>query len=124
MKEIISPGTPVAGPYSPGVKIGNTLYISGQGWPQASSDIYDQTYNILNNIKKIVITAGGKVSNVVNTTVYLKYMNDFSKMNNAYKKFFEENNVTKDFPARATVEIANFPIPAMLIEISAIVVLD
>ena len=62
MKEVINPGTPVAGPYSPGIKSGNNLFISGQGWPQESSDISEQTYQTLNNIKKIINTAGGIVS--------------------------------------------------------------
>jgi len=124
MKEIINPGTPVAGPYSPGIKIGNTLYISGQGWAQADADIAEQTYHTLNNIKKILTTAGAKVSDIVNTTVYLKNMSTFSEMNNSYKKFFEENGVEKAFPARATVEVANLPISTMLIEISAIAILE
>jgi 2-iminobutanoate/2-iminopropanoate deaminase len=124
MKEIINPGTPVAGPYSPGIKIGNTLYISGQGWAQTSADIAEQTYQTLNNIKKILNVAGCKVSDIVNTTVYLKKMTDFSEMNKIYMKFFEENGVKEGFPARATVEVANLPISTMLIEISAIAILE
>jgi 2-iminobutanoate/2-iminopropanoate deaminase len=124
MKEIINPGTPVAGPYSPGIKIGNTLYISGQGWAQVSADIAEQTYQTLNNIKKILNAAGCKVSDIVNTIVYLKKMTDFSEMNKTYMKFFEENGVKVGFPARATIEVANLPISTMLIEISAIAILE
>lgn len=124
MKEIINPGTPVAGPYSPGIKSGNNLFISGQGWPQKSSDISEQTYQTLNNIKKIINTAGGKVSDIVAITVYLKHMEDFKEMNAAYEKFFVDNNVTEGFPSRTTVEVSNLPRPAMLVEINAFAVLE
>lgn len=124
MKEIINPGTPVAGPYSPGIKSGNSIFISGQGWPQASSDISEQTYQTLNNIKKIVNTVGGKVSNIVATTVYLKHMEDFEEMNAAYEKFFKDNNVTEGFPSRTTVEVSNLPKPSMLVEINAVAILE
>jgi 2-iminobutanoate/2-iminopropanoate deaminase len=124
MKEVINPGTPVAGPYSPGIKSGNNLFISGQGWPQESSDISEQTYQTLNNIKKIINTAGGKVSDIVATTVYLKHIEDFKEMNAAYEKFFVDNNVTEGFPSRTTVEVSNLPRSTMLIEINAIAVLE
>jgi 2-iminobutanoate/2-iminopropanoate deaminase len=123
MKEVINPGTAVAGPYSPGIRSGNTLYISGHGWPQTSSDISEQTYQTLDSIKRIIINAGGEVSDIVNTTVFLRNMADFNRMNNAYKNFFEQNNVTKAFPTRTTVEVSNLPLPEMLIEINAVAVL-
>jgi 2-iminobutanoate/2-iminopropanoate deaminase len=96
--EIINPGTPVAGPYNPGIKVA-----------------------ALTNIKKIVEAAGGKISNVVNTTVFLKNMQEFKEMNSAYKSFFNDNGVSEFYPARATVEVSNLPLASMLIEISAIV---
>ncbi|MFX0020018.1 MAG: RidA family protein, partial [Promethearchaeota archaeon] len=119
----INPGTPVAGPYTPGIKTGNLLFISGQGTAQGTTDIKDQTYTALDNIKKIVETAGGKVANIVNTTVFLRNMEDFGKMNRTYEKFFNDNGVTEIYPARATVEVSNLPLTSMLIEISAIAVL-
>jgi 2-iminobutanoate/2-iminopropanoate deaminase len=121
--EIINPGTPVAGPYSPGVKIGNLLFISGQGPAQGTIDIKEQTYSTLGNIKKIVEAARGKVSNIVNTTVFLKDMKDFGKMNREYKRFFEDNGISEKFPARTTIEVSNLPLETMLIEINAIAVL-
>jgi len=124
MKEVINPGTPVVGPYSPGIKVGNVLYISGQGWPEESSDISEQTYQALNNIKKILITAKGKVSHIIATTVYLKNMGDFVEMNVAYKKFFEDNGVNEGFPSRTTVEVSNLPIPTMKVEINATAILE
>ncbi len=121
--EIINPGTPVAGPYNPGIKVGNLLFVSGQGWAQPATDIKEQTLATLTNIKKIVEAAECKISNIVNTTVYLKNIKEFSDMNSVYKKFFNDNGVSEFYPARATVEVSNLPLASMLIEISAIVAL-
>ncbi|TKJ21869.1 MAG: reactive intermediate/imine deaminase [Promethearchaeota archaeon Loki_b31] len=121
--EIINPGTPVAGPYSPGIKAGNLLFVSGQGSAQPATDIKEQTLAVLTNIKKIVEATGGKISNIVNTTVFLKNIKEFSEMNSVYKKFFNDNGVSEFYPARATVEVSNLPLASMLIEISAIVAL-
>ncbi len=120
--KVINPGTPVAGPYNPGIKSGNLLFISGQGSAQSEEDIKEQTLNTLNKIKIIVEAGGGKISNIVNTTVFLKNINEFSEMNTVYKKFFNDNGVSESYPSRATVEVSNLPLPSMLIEISAIAV--
>ena len=119
----VNPGTPVAGPYSPGIKVGNLIFVSGQGSKPGDDDIRSQTLTVLENIKAIVEEAGGKVENIVKTTVYLKNIKDFGKMNRVYKKFFTENGVTENFPARSTMEVANLPEPIMLIEIDAIAAL-
>lgn len=121
--EIINPGTPVAGPYNPGIKVGNLLFISGQGPAPGMDNIKDQTVSELENIKKIVEAAGGKVSNLVKLTVFMKNIKDFGKMNRTYKKFFEENGVSENFPTRTTVEVSNFAAGGMLIEIDAIAAL-
>jgi len=121
--EMINPGTPVAGSYSPGIKAGNFLFISGQGSAQSKEDIKEQTLTTLNKIKTIVEAGGGKISNIVKATVYLKNINDFSEMNSVYKKFFNDNGVSESYPSRAALEVSNLPLPSMLIEISAIAVL-
>jgi 2-iminobutanoate/2-iminopropanoate deaminase len=121
--EMINPGTPVAGPYNPGIKAGNLIFISGQGSAQSDEDIKEQTLSTLNKIKKIVETGGGKVSNIVKTTVFLKNISEFSEMNGVYEKFFNDNGVSKAYPSRATVETSNLPLPSMKVEISAIAVL-
>ena len=121
--EMINPGTPVAGPYNPGIKSGNFLFISGQGSAQSKEDIKEQTLTTLNKIKTIVEVGGGKISNIVRATVYLKNINDFSEMNSVYKKFFNDNGVSESYPSRAALEVSNLPLPNMLIEISAIAVL-
>lgn len=121
--ERINPGTPVAGPYTPAIKAGNLIFVSGQGPAPGTTDIKDQTQTALENIKKILEAANASVSNIVKTTVFLKDMNDFGKMNRAYKKFFDDNGVEGTFPTRTTVEISNLPVATMLIEIDAIAVL-
>ena len=119
----INPGTPVAGPYTPCVKAGNILFISGQGPKRGTTTIEEQTYSTLENIKTILEAAGGKVKDIVNTTVFLKDIKDFDKMNGTYKKFFNDNEAEESYPARATVEVSNLPVAGMLIEINAIAVL-
>ena len=121
--EIINPGIPVAGPYNPGIKVGNMVFISGQGPAQGMDNIKDQTRSELENIKKIVEAAGGKVSNLVKLTVFMTNIKDFGKMNKTYKNFFEDNGVTENFPTRTTVEISNFAAAGMQIEIDAIAVI-
>ena len=121
--EMINPGIPVAGPYNPVIKAGNLLFVSGQGSAQSEEDIKAQTLTTLNKIKKIVEAGGGKISNIVNTTVFLRNNSEFGEMNAVYKKFFNDNGVSEAYPSRATVEVSNLPLASMLIEISAIVVL-
>ncbi len=121
--EIINPGTPVAGPYNPGIKVGNLIFISGQGPTQGMNNIKDQTQSELENIKKIVEAAGAKVSDIVKVTVFMTDIKDFGKMNRTYKKFFEENGISENFPTRTTVEVSNFAAAGMLIEIDAIAAL-
>ena len=121
--EMINPGIPVAGPYNPGIKSGNFLFISGQGSAQSKEDIKEQTLTTLNKIKTIVEAGGGKISNIVKATVYLKNIKDFNEMNTVYKKFFNDNGVSESYPSRAALEVSNLPLSSMLIEISAIAVL-
>jgi 2-iminobutanoate/2-iminopropanoate deaminase len=115
--EKINPGTPVAGPYSPGIKVGNLLFISGQGPAPGTDDIKDQTLTTLENVKKIVEATGGKVSDIV------KDIKEFGKMNRIYQKFFDDNGVDGKYPARTTIEVSNLPVSSMLIEINAVAVL-
>ncbi|MHA1292060.1 MAG: RidA family protein [Promethearchaeota archaeon] len=121
--EKINPGTPVAGPYSPAIKVGNLVFISGQGPAPGTSDIKEQTQSVLENIKTIIEAAGGNVSNIVKTTVYLKDMKNFGKMNRTYKKFFNDNGVNENYPARSTLEVSDLPVGTMLLEIDAIAML-
>ena len=94
-KEVIvaENGIPPVGPYSPGIKIGNWLFISGQGpldpeTKKMPDEFKDQVKAVMENIKGIVEAAGGTMDNLVKTTVFLKDMNKFNKMNRVYKKYF------------------------------------
>jgi len=122
MKESISSKDAPApiGPYSPGVKVGGWLFLAGQTAidPKtnqlATGSIEEQTKQTLENLNAVLQAAGMTMENVVSTTVYLKDINDFSKMNAVYATFFKDKP-----PARATVQVAKLPRDA-LVEISAI----
>lgn len=109
------------GPYSPAVHLGNFLFVSGQiGINQQtgvleSKDIETETRQALDNLMMIVRSAGFDSSDIVSTTIYLREMNDYAKMNLIYGGYFEEGK----FPARATVQVVALPREAR-IEISAI----
>ncbi len=122
MKKIIStskaPGA--IGPYSQGVKDGQMMFISGQlpidvETNQMEQGIVAQTNRSLSNAKAIVEQAGLTMKNVVKATVFLSDMNNFSKMNEVYKTYFDG-----EFPARSAVEVARLPKDA-LVEIELIV---
>ena len=121
MKEIIkTEKAPAAiGPYSQAVRVGNTLYVSGQipidpKTGNIEGCIKCQTKQSLTNIKNILEAAGLTMANVVKTTVLLQSIDDFTKMNEVYSTFFEG-----DYPARAAFEVAALPKGA-LVEIEAI----
>ncbi len=124
MKTIISTNNaPKAiGPYSQAVEANGMLFISGQipVDPQTGQivqgGIEAQTRQVLNNIKAILEAAGYGLNNVVKTTVYLKDLNDFAKMNQVYATFFDSQP-----PARAAFQVARLPLD-VLIEIEAIAI--
>lgn len=97
------------GPYSQAVKAGPFLFASGQiplrpDGSLVEGDIVAQTHQVLSNIKGVIEEAGGSLSNIVKTTVFIKDMNDFAKMNEVYGQYFGEHK-----PARSTVEVARLP---------------
>src|SRR5262245_37433211 len=108
---ISSPGAPKAiGPYSPAVRAGQLLFVSGQvALDPATGNlvpggIADQTRRALDNIGELLLAAGRSFGDVVRTTVYLADMNDFAEMNGVYGEYFAE-----PYPARATVQVARLP---------------
>jgi 2-iminobutanoate/2-iminopropanoate deaminase len=110
----------VIGPYSPAVRVGNFLFVSGQigllpTGELAGDDIERQTRQALENLMSILQQAGYDSSHVIQCTVFLKDINDFPKMNLIYGGYFEE----RKYPARATVEVSNLPRKAK-VEIAAI----
>jgi len=115
------PSQDVIGPYSPAVKAGPMLFVSGQIGldPQTGQfpgeDIESQTRQTLTNLMAVLTRAGFDSSDVVQCTVFLKDIRDFQKMNLIYGGYFAENQ----YPTRSTVEASNLPRNAK-IEISAI----
>ena len=80
----------------------------------ANASIEDQTRLVLENLKAVLAADGLTMDDIVSTTVFLKDMNEFTKMNDVYATFFKDKP-----PARATIEVARLPRDAK-IQISAI----
>lgn len=123
MKKIITSQNAPApiGPYSHGVLHGNMLFVSGQvgKHPQTGeipADLPGQAKQVMSNINGILLDAGMNFSNVVKTTIFLKDLNDFAKVNEIYGSNFDN-----DFPARETVEVSRLPLD-VLVEISVIAI--
>ena len=111
MKESIFPPKPkVGGPYSPAVRAGGFVYLSGQiaadpdTGDLTGGDVQAQCARVFENHKLVLDACGLTLEDVVKANVYLKDMNDFAKMNEAYASFF-----TGHPPARTTVEVARLP---------------
>ena len=119
-RAINPPGTAEGLPFSNGILAGNTLYVAGQeGLDEGKlrpGGIGPETQAALENIKKIVESAGLQMEDVVSVNVYLADMADFAEMNKVYKTFFPAPR-----PARATVQVAGLVNHAR-IEITAIAV--
>ena len=115
--------TQVIGPYSPAVRSGPFLFVSGQigidpvTTNLVSEDLEVQTRQALTNLAHVLHEAGYDSAQVVQCTVYLKDMKDFQKMNLIYGGFFVEGR----YPARTTVEVASLPKNAK-VEIAAIAI--
>ncbi len=118
---ITTPGAPGAiGPYSQGIRAGNLVFVSGQTPLDPDNGtipegITAQTERGLMNVQAIVEAAGCSMDDVVEVSVFLKDMNDFSAMNEVYKGFFDS-----PYPARAAVEVSRLPLD-VLVEIKATV---
>jgi 2-iminobutanoate/2-iminopropanoate deaminase len=115
-------GAPAIGPYSPAVRAGNLLFLSGQipldpaTGQLVGGDIRAQTERVMQNLGELLKAGGADFGNVVRTTIFLADMNDFAVVNEVYAGFFSE-----PFPARATVQVARLP-KDVRVEIDAIAV--
>ena len=98
------------GPYSIGVIAGHMIYSSGQiGLDPVSQTLVEggieaETRQALENIKYVLEDSGSGLEKVVKTTVFLKDMNDFARMNGVYGEYFQENP-----PARTTISVVALP---------------
>lgn len=106
------------GPYSQAVRVGETLYASGQvGLDPVSGQIVEggveaQTVRVFENIKAVLAEAGLGFEHVVKTTVFLKNMGDFAAMNAIYAKYLAPEGVVP--PARSTIAVAALPKNALV----------
>ena len=121
---VAAPGAPKAiGPYSPAIRAGNLLFVSGQialdpaTGSLVAGDIAAQTEQVMRNIGALLAAAGAGFEHVARTTVFLLDMNDFAAMNEVYARF-----VVDPPPARATVQVARLP-RDVKVEIDVIAVL-
>src|SRR5262245_62717001 len=114
--------TPV-GPYSPGIVVGNLVFVSGQagrepGTGRLAPDVTAQTEQVLKNIATILEAAGSGLQHVVRCGVFLVDMKEFPKMNEVYARAFGTHR-----PARTTVEVSGLPGDGLLVEIVAVAVI-
>ncbi|MDF2504743.1 RidA family protein [Clostridium sp.] len=121
MKKIIfTEEAPAAiGPYSQAIEVNEMVYTSGQlpidyKTGLMSDDVEVQTEQSLKNVFAILKAAGVDPANVIKTTVFIKDMNDFPRINKVYETFFQDN-----YPARSCVEVARLPKDA-LVEIEVV----
>ena len=110
MKTIATKNAPAAiGPYSQAQVVNGLVYTSGQiGIDPATGAVVEgleaQANQVFKNLGELLKAAGSDMSKVVKTTVFIKDMNDFGKVNEIYAKYF-----TEPFPARSCVEVARLP---------------
>ena len=121
MKEISTERAPAAiGPYSQAIKINDMIFTSGVIPVDPATgeingeDAASQAEQALKNLTALLEDAGTSIDKVIKTTVFIKDMNDFGRINEVYAGFF-----SKPYPARGCVEVARLP-KDVLIEVEAI----
>ena len=120
---IASDKSPAAiGPYSQAIEVNGFIYTSGiigvdPKTGEAKNSIEEQTKQVFDNMKGLLGDAGSSMNQVVKTTVFIKNMDDFGKVNEIYASYFDGA-----FPARSCVEVARLP-KDLLIEVEAIAII-
>jgi len=118
-QQIVTPNAPLpAGPYSQGLRVGDFVYVAGQGptdpatKKSAGETIEEQTRQVLENIKAILEAGGATMGDVVKSTVHLSDMSLFSRFNAVYATYFPDPK-----PVRTTV---GSHLPGILVEIDVV----
>ena len=99
------------GPYNQAIKIGQTLYVSGQiplipgKMELVNGNLEKETIQVMKNLEAVLLKANMTFDNVVKTTIFLSDMDNFEIINKIYGKYFDPENA----PARETVEVSNLP---------------
>ena len=122
---IIPPGSaPPLAPYSPGVRAGNTVYVSGvlamdgDGNIVGEGDVKAQTRQVIESIKSVVEAAGGSLNDVAFNQIFLADLADYGAMNEVYAEYFGANS-----PARYCIK-ADLVKPEFLVEIASTAHID
>jgi 2-iminobutanoate/2-iminopropanoate deaminase len=126
MKELITAAgaAKAIGPYSPALKIGNLLFLSGSipldpvSGQLIEGGIKEQTTRVMENIKALLAAAGADFSQIARTTVFMVDLGEFAAMNEIYSSYF-----TAPYPARSTVQVVKLP-RDVRVEIDVIAVLN
>ncbi|AZY48746.1 RidA family protein [Bordetella avium] len=126
-RQIIVPATGLLPhrPYSPAVRAGNTLYVSGHTGSdpltrEIRNGIEEQTRQAFRNLQDVIEAAGASMRNVVKANIFMTDMAaDFEGMNKVFREVFPEMP-----PARSTVGVAHLARPGLLVEIDVIAVMD
>lgn len=121
MKQVISTANAPAaiGPYSQAIEVNGMVFTSGQipvnpATGEIPEGIEAQAEQVMKNVKNLLEAAGSSMDQVIKTTVFIKDMEDFGKVNAIYANYF-----TGDCPARSCVEVARLP-KDVLMEMEAI----
>jgi 2-iminobutanoate/2-iminopropanoate deaminase len=126
MKELITAAgaAKAIGPYSPALKAGNLLFLSGSipldpvSGQLVAGGIAEQTTRVMENIKALLAAAGTDFNHVARTTVFMVDLGEFAAMNEIYSSYF-----TAPYPARSTVQVVKLP-RDVRVEIDVIAVLS
>ena len=125
MKELITAAgaAKAIGPYSPALKVGNMLFLSGSipldpvSGQLVEGGIKEQTTRVMENIKALLAAADAELQQVARTTVFMVDLGEFAAMNEIYSSYF-----TAPYPARSTVQVVKLP-RDVRVEIDVIAVL-
>jgi len=110
---VVPEGTRATATLTPGIRVGNMIFASGQLGARTDSTIQAQTKSALEATKKVFEAAGTTIANTVKCTVFLIDVKDFAGMNEAYSEFFKGMSP----PARSTVVVAALVVPYGKVEI-------
>lgn len=119
-KQVISVPNAPRYPFSPAIRAGDYIFVSGQGGFQdpktgeTIKEVEEQTRQCLENMKQVLEMAGSSLDDVVKVAVFLGNVNDYTKMNEVYQTYFR-----KDLPARSAA-VTGLVIPNMLIEMECV----
>ena len=112
---IIPTGMRASATLTPGIRVGNIVYASGQLGTRSDTTVGQQTRTALENTKRVFEAAGTTMAHALKCTVFLIDVKDFGAMNQAYSEFFPTTP-----PARSTVVVAALVVPGAKVEIECL----